>query len=47
MTDHSDLGTQGTKDDRQEWAPLGFEKVDIAEAEAGFAGIGADNTFYS
>jgi hypothetical protein len=33
--------------DRKPWLPLGFEKISVADAESGFIGTGADNSFYS
>ena len=39
--------TPETEDERQPWTPLSFEKVDVADAQAGFTGIGIDGGFYS
>lgn len=32
---------------RKAWEPLGFEKIDIADAEAGSTGVGGDFGIYS
>lgn len=32
---------------RKPWLPLAFEKISVADAESGFIGTGADNSFYS
>lgn len=39
--------TPETADERQPWTPLTFEKVDVADAQSGFTGIGPDNSVYS
>lgn len=32
---------------RQQWESLTFEKIALADAQAGLSGTGVDNSFYS
>jgi hypothetical protein len=42
-----DARQPASADKRQPWQPLDYDKIAAADAEAGFIGVGADNTIYS
>jgi hypothetical protein len=44
---HEPMLTPPPPKTRAMWQPLGYEKLDAAQAQSGFVNTGSDNIFYS